>query len=71
MTRWTKDISLAGMVHFLQLTVVQLGGEANMLANPGAQVNLAAIPLCCFAGFSWTKVASQKHYLVRGSRPVL
>jgi len=57
-----KIIFGGGMVHFLQLTVVQLGGEASMLANPGARVNLAAVPLCCFAGFSWTKLP-----LTRGS----
>jgi len=51
-----KVIFGGGMVGFLQLTMLQLGGEKELLKKTDLKVNLGSIPLCCIAGFSWTKL---------------
>merc|ERR1712004_745687 len=51
-----KVIFGGGMVQFLQLTLLQLGGEKELLKKTDLKVNLASIPLCCIAGFPGTKL---------------
>jgi len=51
-----KVIFGGGMVQFLQLTMLQLGGEKELLKKTDLKVNLGSVPLCCIGGFSWTKL---------------
>jgi len=51
-----KVIFGGGMNQFLQLTMLQLGGEKELLKKTDLKVNLGSIPLCCISGFSFTKL---------------
>jgi len=49
-----KVIFGGGMVHFLQLTMLQLGGEVKLVKMEEVKVRLGSVPLCCLAPFTCT-----------------